>query len=201
MTRCKNCLQELRVDAAACGNCGALVHPSPTVYFYTPPGYLIPLCLLTFGFYPIYWFYKNWAAVKKAQGIKGIYPFWRAVFSVFFCWGLLRKIHDDARKYGYKHSRAFCIAVFIFMGNYFVFSVMLSILGRFINGSDALSLLDSPLITVALLITQRAIKFHNTHAISGYSQKRKLTRGEMVFIVLGCIGWIYGIGAVLYHAA
>ncbi len=199
MTRCKNCLQELRVDAAACGNCGALVHPSPVVYFHTPLGYFIPLCLLTFGFYEIYWHYKNWTAVKKAQDIKGIYPFWRAVFPIFFCWSLLSKIHHDAGKYGYKHPRAFCIAVFIFMGSYFFLSIILSILGKLVNDAGVfLSLLASPLSMVALLITQRAIKFHNTHAISGYSKKQKLTKGEMVFIVLGCIGWFIVLGCIGY---
>lgn len=156
MERCKNCLRELRVNAEACDNCGALVHPYPVVYFYTPPVYFIPLCLLSFNFYQIYWHYKNWTAVKKAQGIKGIYPFWRAFFCVIFCWSLFRSVHRDAGKYGYKYPIAFHVAACFFMS---------SAVGLGILAPPPLSLLNFLTSMIALLITQRAIIFHNKHAI------------------------------------
>jgi hypothetical protein len=195
MIRCKNCLQEIKANTEACGNCGALVHPPPVAYFYTPPIRLLVLSCITMGLYQIYWFYKNWAAVKKATGIKGMYPFWRAFFTVLFCWSLFKRIRHDAGAYGYKHQRLAYIAAFIFISS----RVGLSILGILANISSLPPLqllifllwllIFLPLETMALLIMQRAIKFHNEHAIPDYPKKRRLTKGEVVWIILGCLWW------------
>ncbi len=163
--------------------------PSPSTtcsLFYTPPIRLLFLSCITMGLYQIYWFYKNWAAVKKATGIKGMYPFWRAFFTVLFCWSLFKRIRYDVRAYGYKHQRLAYIVAFIFISSC-VGSSILGILAN-ISSLPPLQLLIFllwlliflPLETMALLIMQRAIKFHNEHAIPDYPKKRGLTKGEVV---------------------
>jgi hypothetical protein len=153
MIRCKNCLKELSANTEACGNCGALVHPSPVVYFRVPMVYLTALCLLTLGIYQIYWFYKNWAAVKKAKGIRGIYPFWRALFAALFCWSLFKRIRNKA--------------AFLFIGSH-VGLLILDELMRItpLPSPTFLLLVFLSLQIIALLIAQRAIEFHNKHAIA-----------------------------------
>jgi len=200
MIQCKNCLKKLLINAQSCKHCGALVHPIPIEYFYTPPLRFLLLSFITFGtgWYCIYWFYKNWAAVKKAQGIKAMRPFWRAYFLEFFCWSLFNGVYRDASQYGYKYRRAFHLITLFSMGIYSIIYI-LSILSRIINYtplSEVLIiflLIVSLLKIIAILITQRAIKFHNTYAIPGYQARRKLTKGEVVFVVLGCVIWLAAI--------
>jgi hypothetical protein len=55
---------------------------------------LILLSILSFSLYEMYWIYKNWRYVKERDSA-GIRPFWRGVFGVFYCHGLLRRIHQD----------------------------------------------------------------------------------------------------------
>lgn len=59
------------------------------------------LSLFTIGFYGLYWFYRNWNIVKEKRD-KQIRPIWRAVFSIFFCYPLCKRIFADARKQGYQ---------------------------------------------------------------------------------------------------
>ncbi len=58
---------------------------------------LLVLSVCTLGIYEIYWFYKNWKFVKENQGLK-IMPFWRAVFSPFFCYSLFKAVREHAKR-------------------------------------------------------------------------------------------------------
>lgn len=201
MIRCKNCLQTRNAHTVSCNNCGTLVHPLPVEYFYTPPlRFLLLSCSIPgIGAYYIYWFYKNWAAVKKAQGNQSMYPFWRSIFSVIFCWNLFDRIYSDAKQHGYKHAGVLHKVVVSLMITYVTFSCALNILSKIIESNVALgsatasglssllliAILILPLKISAFLITQHAIKFYNLHAIPGYQKKRKLTKGEVVFTVCG----------------
>ena len=60
-------------------------------------------CLLSFfsfGIYTIYWFYKNWAFFRNVYEWD-IYPFWRAIFNIFFVHTLLDHINDLAVEKGH----------------------------------------------------------------------------------------------------
>ncbi|MCW8127734.1 hypothetical protein [Microbulbifer halophilus] len=48
----------------------------------------------TFGFYEIYWFYRNWKLYQKRHGVSML-PVMRAIFSVFFAYSLFRKLEDS----------------------------------------------------------------------------------------------------------
>jgi hypothetical protein len=59
------------------------------------------LCIVTFGFYELYWFYKNWKFFKEKENLN-ISPFWRATFfAIFFIYGLFKRIFILANKEGY----------------------------------------------------------------------------------------------------
>ena len=49
------------------------------------------LFLMTFGFYQIYWFFKNWQNFKTVTGQKMI-PALRGLFSIFFAHSLFREV-------------------------------------------------------------------------------------------------------------
>ena len=68
-------------------------------YFPISPAKLVLMCFGTLGFYQYYWFYKNWTAHKQRTG-EDIFPFWRTVFGVIFCYPLVRRIGEAASGHG-----------------------------------------------------------------------------------------------------
>jgi len=111
---CANCGSKNENTSKFCQKCGTKLgehevkvqeqKPHTGIeYFAIPPKRFALFSILTFGIYEIYWFYKNWQAVKKAEG-QNISPFWRAIFAVFFCHGLFKKLLESAKAHGYKES-------------------------------------------------------------------------------------------------
>jgi hypothetical protein len=68
--------------------------PATTLFLYIPVARLILMSIVSFSLYEAYWMYKNWRYVQERDNLK-IQPFWRAVFGIFFCHSLLRRIHED----------------------------------------------------------------------------------------------------------
>ncbi len=74
------------------------------LFLYVPPARLIVLSIVSMSLYEAYWMYKNWSYIKDRDGLH-IRPFWRAVFGVFYCHGLLRRIHDDSDACAFESPR------------------------------------------------------------------------------------------------
>jgi hypothetical protein len=79
-------------------------HPteySGPLYLYVSKKRLILMSIASFGIYEAYWLYKNWAYIKQRDGSE-IMPFWRALFGIFFCHSLFRRIHADKEAHSYS---------------------------------------------------------------------------------------------------
>ena len=74
-----------------------LIDGSKCEFFPTSQRKLVILFIATFGLYPVYWFYKNWALYKK-NADKKIMPLLRAIFYIFFTHSLFRRVEDAARR-------------------------------------------------------------------------------------------------------
>lgn len=61
----------------------------------------ITLSMATFGAYAFFWSFKNWQWVRDGEG-KDIWPFWRAIFSVFTNFSLFSRIADAGPNGGNK---------------------------------------------------------------------------------------------------
>jgi hypothetical protein len=72
-----------------------------TPYFAVSLLKLAVLSSCTFGIYQLYWFYKNWEAIRRRTGAQ-IQPFWRAVFAAIFCYRCFNFVGQDARQRGLK---------------------------------------------------------------------------------------------------
>ena len=155
---------------------------------------LVVLCVITLGFYSLYWGYKNWQGLGRLDGtIK--HPFWRSLFFIFYCYSFFKRISVIGKKYGYKgymHSG-------IFAGIY----VLLTIVGNAWGTAnltkpsraiDFTILALGSLLFVPLLFTQKAINYVNQ------KQKMKLvtkfTKKELALIVAGIILLIMSLFAV-----
>ena len=69
---------------------------APAQYFPISAFKLVLMSVITFGIYELYWFYKNWKYVKQRDESE-IWPFWRAVFSVFWFFPLIKDIDDHTK--------------------------------------------------------------------------------------------------------
>jgi hypothetical protein len=74
------------------------------------------MCTVTFGFYEMYWFYKNWKLIKQRTA-SDIMPFWRAFFYVLFCYPCFREMGSVAasRGSGFPASPGLLASMFILL--------------------------------------------------------------------------------------
>ena len=66
------------------------LYPVPMVKF-------VALGVATLGLYGSYWFWRNWRWVRKL-GDRNIWPFWRAVFAIFWLYPLFAQANDRAKR-------------------------------------------------------------------------------------------------------
>lgn len=69
-------------------------------YFVTSTLKLIVMSLCTFGWYEVYWFFKNWILIRQ-RGRK-CYPIGRAILTPFFCYSCFHEIQKSARSCNLK---------------------------------------------------------------------------------------------------
>ena len=70
---------------------------SSKYFFPTSKTKLVVMSLCTLGIYELYWFCKNWQFVKEKEKID-ISPFWRAWFSIFYCYRLFKTVQEYANQ-------------------------------------------------------------------------------------------------------
>jgi len=63
-------------------------------YFAVSVGKLAVMSLSTLNLYQVYWFFKNWQRIGDREG-RNIWPVFRAIFAVFFCYQCFAAMRDD----------------------------------------------------------------------------------------------------------
>ena len=96
---CTDCGKEVSLDDKKCPHCGGdltdtQVATEGSLFLHIPGWRLVALSILSFGTYEAYWIYKNWRYAKERHGLK-ISPFWRGIWGILFCYGILKQIHQD----------------------------------------------------------------------------------------------------------
>lgn len=187
---CEKCGTKMEKGAKFCNSCGhptgAEHHASAAVeYFAISPGRLILFSVLTFNLYEVFWFYKNWLAIQKAENTK-IAPFWRSVFTVFFCFDFFKRVLESAKNNGYKKvvSAGWIAAAYIillFIGN---------AVGR-MDDPDGTYLFWTLVLLVLtplpLIPIQQAINFNNEKVNPAHPKTNTFTGSEVALIVVGII--------------
>ena len=66
------------------------------------------MSVCTFGFYELYWCYRNWQRIKE-RSREDLSPFWRAFFAPFWGFSLFERVQESAerRKLGVGWSAGF----------------------------------------------------------------------------------------------
>lgn len=120
---------------------------------------LLVYMVLSLGAYALYWFYRNWDAVRQASGQK-MWPFWRALFAIIYVWPLFKIMVLQARARGYEgphYSGGLLALAYIVPG--FVVSVWSqnSHDDKFLVARIAVSVLA----VFVFLLVQRAVLWNN----------------------------------------
>lgn len=167
-------------------------HSKPA-YYVVSLRRLILLSLFSAGFYDLYWMYRNWKAIQKAEG-KEMLSFWRAFFGIFYCYSLFKRMVRSFRAHNYEvlYSPVWLAAAWI----------TLSVLGKLTRFPipDWLSYLIavvSYLSFAALIPLQKTVNEYAKNTLRREIE-RKLSTGEFVIIVLSAVVWVFFILTALF---
>lgn len=165
-----------------------MVGGSTIEYFAISTRRLALFSILTLGIYEIYWFYKNWQAVKESERQK-ISPLGRTIFIIFYCNSLFRKVLESAKSHGYQSSYspgwlATTYILFLLVGN------GLSRMESSDVGLSLVWLVVAIFSFIPLLSIQKAINFNNEKIKGDSDLKRGFTGGEVVLIIIGLVWFL-----------
>ncbi len=138
---------------------------------------LILMSLITIGFYDLYWFFRNWLAILRQEN-KKISPLGRTIFSVFYCYTLFKRIFTEAIRKGYRQKdiSGTMAAVYI---------LLILISNRAPEPFDLIGILSF----IPILFINNAARFNNLVVDPYYQESRKLTLGEILFMLTGILMW------------
>ncbi|MFH1416414.1 MAG: hypothetical protein ABIH89_10065 [Elusimicrobiota bacterium] len=159
-------------------------------FFYVSVKRLILFTLLTLGVYEVYWFYKQWSFVKHHIR-PGIKPFWRALFSIFFCQGLFKTVkeYSFSKKLYPKFNPELMALIF----------VVLSFCWRLPDYYSVISLLAIiPVLIVQKAINELVVDYEKETGINVRSVRKKKSKLFIVLIICiaGLVGIIGGVIAI-----
>ncbi|MCO4292021.1 hypothetical protein NF867_03985 [Solitalea sp. MAHUQ-68] len=136
----------------------------------------IILNFLTFNLYSVWWMYKSWNFFKEKES-SDIMPAMRALFSLFFLYGLFEKIKAFAKGNGYSKDYS--------SGLLFIGLIVLGICAYLPEPFMLLTFISFICFTPAV----EALNFGITESNDGEEQTSYNTR-QIVLLVLGSILWV-----------
>lgn len=152
-------------------------------YFNISPLALAALSFLTFGLYELYWFYKQWWAVKQVNPqVK--HPAWRAIFSIFYCYSLFKLTLNSAKHHGYAKT----YSPGLLAAAYIILALVGNSWGRASELAPAVDIglwLVFSLSFVPLMYAQQAASFTNKKR--NIPLEKKTTPAEVTLIVIGLL--------------
>ena len=153
-------------------------------FFNISPARLVMLSLITLNIYSLYWFYRNWVAIKEAEN-RPIWPFWRAIFYLFFTHSLFKKVYRAANNKGYQQK----VPSWYWATAYITLILTARLMAQYIAALHLpvwiywglyFLLVFSPML--CLIPIQQAINFHNRQA--HYPLITHFAFGEKILLVV-----------------
>ena len=178
----KKLLEQQRQEQEATADQSA---PRPVCYFSVSCLRMVAFSVFSFNIYPIYLSYKNWQAVRNANGEKHIVPFFRGlVFSPIYVFPLFWRMHKSFAE-SLKKTLLFDVFAILYIavmiGAVIVHQLMITQMNfRLFN----LFMLLQIIKPVMLIPLQHAINLHNRSVYPESRPQKKLLAGEFVVILL-----------------
>ena len=153
---------------------------------------LTVLYIVTFGLYPIYWFYKNWASYKEYTGIK-LKPALRSIFYIIFTHSLFQKINEKAVNQGIETKWNAYVLATVFVLLTIVSSVLDTISRKTssIGMADYISFALMFILMWPLITVQRTVNSVNNDPSGEINSSFSFY--NYVFILLGVLVWILAV--------
>lgn len=152
-------------------------HTEPT-YFAVSVSKLLIMSIFTLSLYELYWFYRNWKLIKERESLN-IMPVARAIFAVFFCYDLFKRIRTSATSLGLGGAS-------LQSGLLATGWIVLILLQR-LPGPFGLVTFFGVLF---LLPVQKAVNQINDRELPSLDPNDRFTTGNVVAIVIGCMLWV-----------
>ncbi|MDV0437766.1 MFS transporter [Xanthomonas sacchari] len=143
------------------------------------------LCATSFGWYALYWFYRNWRALRLLSGRRRISPVWRSVFSLIWVFACFRGLE---RTIGAQRG-----VLVGWLGPALAY-VCLSLLGAW---PSALSLLTLLTWTPLLLVNQRLARFKQARGLPRSAAERFTAWTWTWLAIAGPVALLVVVGMVM----
>lgn len=153
-------------------------------FFAVSEAKLLVLSIFTLNIYQVYWAYQHWSRIRAEEQSK-IYPFWRAVFGIFFCYPLFTRIGN--RSQGVTGTA-------IAAGSLALGWVLLGLLWKL---PDPYWLINYAAV-LCLLPIQRAANQVNAAIAPDHEPNAHFGKWDIVLIVLGTVVWTMALFGMFY---
>ena len=147
---------------------------------------LVVMSFLTCGYYELYWFFRNWRAIKIQEN-KKLSPFWRTILSVFYCYTLFKRMLAAAVAKGYQGKQTPGSLASL----YIIFVIIAS---KAPTPIDLIGIFSF----IPIIYVNNAIRVNNVSINPQYQEHKPFAGGEIAFIIVGIIIWILNIMYFLY---
>ena len=159
-------------------------------YYVVSPAKFLALMIGTVTLYSLYWFYRQWAAIKR-QDRSDIWPVARTIFAIFFTHSLFNRIDSDLRLRGGQSAWSPVATATVYVASVVVTRILDNVSAR----SESLGL---PLAIIGfLLIVPTVWSLYSAQRVINQAENNEsgrsnanFTAANIVWLIVGAMVWL-----------
>ena len=150
-------------------------------------------CILSSGFYWVYWFYLTWKQIMKADNSGRYYPVWHTlalfvpIYGLFVMYRHFKKIKEleDAIETKHPVSPGSALGLFILASIFWSISASVPNL----IATLILDIIGIAIIMMVLVSVQGNLNRYWEHVLSKEPAEARIGVGEVIIVLLGLLFW------------
>lgn len=165
-------------------------------YYVVSPTKFLALMIGTVTLYSLYWFYRQWAAIKRRDR-SDIWPVPRTIFAIFFTHSLFNRIDSDLRLRGGQADWSPGVMATVYVVCVVVTRILDNLSARLESLAVPFAIIGFLLIvpTVWSLFSAQRVINQVENDESGQSNAH-FTAANIVWLIIGGIVWLLGLFGV-----